>query len=187
MPMVNGESSYRRFLDGDDSGFVEIIRDYKDGLIFYLNGFVCDLHIAEELAEDTFVKIVTRKPRFSSKSSFRTWLYAIGRNVAIDYLKKRSKHREVPIDEIREMADYGADFEIGFLREERKITVHRAMCRLKPEYRQVLWLTYFEGFSNKETAAVMKKKVHNIETLVSRARQALREELMKEDFVYEEL
>ena len=117
--MDNGASSYRRFLDGDDSGFVEIIRDYKDGLIFYLNGFVCDLHIAEELAEDTFVKIVTRRPRFSSKSSFKTWLYAIGRNVAIDYLKKRSKHREIPIDEIREMTDDETDFESIFLREAR--------------------------------------------------------------------
>lgn len=185
--MDNGACSYRRFLDGDESGFVEIIRDYKNGLIFYLNGFVCDLHIAEELAEDTFVKIVIRKPRFSGRSSFKTWLYAIGRNVAIDYLKKRSRHREIPIDEIRGMTDEEADFENEFLREERRITVHRAMCRLKAEYRQILWLTYFEGFSNKEAAAVMKKKVHSIETLVSRARQALREELGKEDFVYEEL
>ncbi|MBR3835621.1 MAG: RNA polymerase sigma factor [Clostridia bacterium] len=185
--MDNGVSSYYRFLDGDESGFVEIIRDYKDGLIFYLNGFVCDLYIAEELVEDTFVKIVIRKPRLSGKSSFKTWLYTIGRNVAVDYLKKRSKQKEFPIDEIREMTDEEAIFENKFLREERKITVHRAMCRLKPEYRQVLWLTYFEDFSNKETATVMKKKVHNIETLVSRARQALKEELEKEDFVYEEL
>ncbi len=185
--MDNGASSYRRFLDGDDSGFVEVIRDYKDGLIFYLNGFVRNLHIAEELAEDTFVKIVTRKPRFTGKSSFKTWLYVIGRNVALDYLKKHSKHKLIPIDEIQEMTDEEADFENEFLREERKVTVHRAMCRLKSEYRQILWLTYFEGFSNKEAAAVMKKKVHNIETLVSRARKALKEELEKEDFVYEEL
>ena len=185
--MDNGASSYRRFLDGDESGFVEIIRDYKDGLIFYLQGFVCDLHIAEELAEDTFVKIVTRKPKFSGKSSFKTWLYAIGRNVALDYLKKRSRRKEIPIDEICAMTVDEKIFEEDFMREERRITVHRAMCRLKSEYRQVLWLTYFEGFSNKETAAVMNKKIHSIEALVSRARRALREELEKENFIYEEL
>ena len=61
------------------------------------------------------------------------------------------------------------------------------MCRLKSEYRQVLWLTYFEGFSNKEIATVMNKKVHNIETLVYRARLALKEELDKENFIYEDL
>ena len=61
------------------------------------------------------------------------------------------------------------------------------MCRLKPEYRQILWLIYFEDFSNKEAAKIMKKKVHNIEVLASRARKALKEELEREDFIYEEL
>ena len=62
--MDNGASSYRRFLDGDDEGIVEIIRDYKDGLILYLNGFTRNISTAEELMEETFVKLATRKPRF---------------------------------------------------------------------------------------------------------------------------
>lgn len=52
--MDNGAGSYRRFLDGDDDGIVEIVRDYKDGLIFYINSYVNNIHIAEELTEDTF-------------------------------------------------------------------------------------------------------------------------------------
>ena len=47
--MDNGASSYRRFLEGDDSGIVEIIRDYKDGLILFLNRYVNNIHTAEEL------------------------------------------------------------------------------------------------------------------------------------------
>ena len=61
------------------------------------------------------------------------------------------------------------------------------MNKLKPEYRQVLWLVYFEGMTNKEAAAVMKKSVHNIETLVSRARKSLRKQLETEGFDYEDL
>ena len=61
------------------------------------------------------------------------------------------------------------------------------MQNLKPDYRQVLWLIYFENFSNREAAAVMKKSVHNIDTLVWRAKKALKAELFKEGFVYEEL
>ena len=57
--MDNGASSYRRFLEGDDDGIVEIIRDYKDGLILFLNRYVNNIHIAEELAEDTFFKEAT--------------------------------------------------------------------------------------------------------------------------------
>ena len=59
--------------------------------------------------------------------------------------------------------------------------------KLKSEHRQVLWLTYFEQLSNKETAMVMKKSVHSIENLLSRARKSLKFELEKENFDYEKL
>ena len=65
--------------------------------------------------------------------------------------------------------------------------MHKLLKKLKPEYRQVLWLVYFENFSNKDVAAVMRKSVHNIETLVYRARKALKSQLEMEGFVYEEL
>ena len=77
--------------------------------------------------------------------------------------------------------------ESSYLKEERKIIIHRALQKLKAEYRQILWLIYFENFSNKEAALVMKRKVHSIETLVYRARGALKSQLEKEGFVYEEL
>ena len=68
----NGASSYRRFLNGDDEGLTEIVRDYKDGLMLYLNGFVNNISTAEELMEETFFKIITKKPRFREKNPFKT-------------------------------------------------------------------------------------------------------------------
>ena len=184
--MDNGASSYRRFLDGDEKGLVEIIRDYKDGLILYLNSFVADISLAEELAEDTFVKLGIRKPRFSGRSSFRTWLYAIGRNVAIDHIRKESKRKTENIDDHYDLSDE-EPLENTYIREEQKIAVHRAMRSLKPEYRQVLWLTYIEGFSNRETAGIMRRSVHSVETLVYRARQSLKKVLETEGFTGEDL
>ena len=61
------------------------------------------------------------------------------------------------------------------------------MEKLKPEYRQVLWLVYFEGFTHREIARVTGKTTHNIEGLVGRARRALKTALQKEGFIYEEL
>lgn len=177
--MENGESSYRRFLAGDENGLVELVRDYKDGLIFYLNSFVRDLTVAEELAEDTFVRLGIRRPHFSGRSSFRTWLYAIGRNEAIDCLRRRSRSREVPEDECAALPDLETP-ETAYLREEKSRIVHRAMQRLRSEYRQILWLLYFENFSCREAAKVMKKSVHAVETLAYRARQALKSELLRE-------
>ena len=186
--MDNGASSYRRFReDGDESGLVEIIRDYKDGLILYLNSFVGNIHTAEELAEDTFVLLGIKKPKDKGKGSFKTWLYTIGRNVAIDYLRQNSKRINVSIDDCPELVSEEQNLELSFIKEERKITVHRALGKLKSEYRQVLWLVYFENFNIKQVAAVMKKSAHNIETLVYRARKALKSQLELEGFVYEEL
>ncbi len=186
--MDNGASSYRRFReDGDESGLVEIIRDYKDGLILYLNSFVGNIHTAEELAEDTFVLLGIKKPKDKGKGSFKTWLYTIGRNVAIDYLRRISKRIEISADDCSELACDEQNLELAFIKEERKITLHRTLGKLKPEYRQILWLVYFENFSIRQAATVTKKSVHSVETLVYRARKALKSQLELEGFVYEEL
>ena len=185
--MDNGAESYRRFLQGDDKAFVEIIRDYKDGLILYLNGFVNNILTAEELTEDVFFKLVTKKPRFNEKSSFKTWLYTIGRNTAVDYLRRNSKQKEVSAEEIREIEDERLSLEQSYIKQEKLLYIHRALEKLKPEYKQVLWLVYFEDFSQKETAKIMKKSVHSVETLVYRARLALKAELEKGGFIYEDI
>ncbi len=186
--MDNGASSYRRFRDeGDESGLAEIIKDYRDGLIFYLNGYVNNIYVAEELAEDTFVLLGTKKPKDKGIGSFKTWLYTIGRNIAINYIKRRARLKENSLDDCQELISEEENLEIVFIKEERKIMVHRALKKLKPEYHQVLWLTYFEDFSNKEAAMVMKKSVHNIETLIYRARKSLKSQLEMEGFIYEEL
>lgn len=185
--MDDGANSYRRFLNGDEIGFVEIVRDYKDGLILYLNSLVNNICIAEELTEDTFVKLGIKKPRYVEKASFKTWLYAIGRNVAIDYMRKNFKYNQVSMDSCSELICDEVSLENSYIREENKIILHKAMRKLNPEYRQVLWLIYFEGFSNKEAAKIMKKTVHSVETLAYRARLSLKAELEKENFVYERL
>ncbi len=185
--MDNGASSYRRFREsGDDSGLIEIIKDYRDGLIFYLNSIVGNIHTAEELAEDTFVLLGTKKPRDKGNGSFKTWLYTIGRNIAINYLKKISKRKEISIDDCIELKSQ-TDLEENYIKEERKVILHRCMQKLSPQYRQILWLVYFEDFSLKDTAKLLKISTHNAETLVYRARKSLKKELETEGFIYEEL
>ena len=142
--MDNGASSYRRFRDdGDESGLAEIIRNYRDGLIFYLNSFVGNIHIAEELAEDTFVLLGIKKPKDKGKGSFKTWLYTIGRNLALNYLKRNASVTKVSIDDCQELISEEESLELSYIKEEQKIMIHRALRKLKLEYRQVLWLIYF--------------------------------------------
>ena len=96
--MDNGACSYRRYLAGDDSGLADIIREYRDGLIFFLTGLLGDVRAAEETAMDTFVLLGVKKPRDSGKAAFRTWLYTIGRRLAIDRLRREKRRRELPLE-----------------------------------------------------------------------------------------
>ena len=184
--MDNGASSYRRFLDGDDTGMTEIVRDYKDGLLLYLNSYINNLSIAEECVQNTFIKLAIRKPTFRGESSFKTWLYKISRNIAVSHIRKISRHHKASPDECENMVAE-TDLENEYLKEEQKIIVHRAIRRLKKEYQQVLYLTYFEDFSNIETAIIMRKSRKQVENLLYNARKAMRSELEKEEFHYEEL
>jgi len=184
--MDNGASSYRRFRDnGDDSGLDEIIMDYSDGLMLYLTSIVGNIWTAEELTEDTFVLLGTKKPKFKGNSSFKTWLYTIGRNLALKHLKKAAKYSAVPIEEISELSSDEEAVEDAYIKKEQQIMVHRAMRKLNPEYQQILWLTYFEGLTSKEAAIVMKKSVRSVESILYRAKKSLRSQLEMEGFDYE--
>ncbi len=179
-----GDASYNRYLNGDDNGIGELIREYRDGLILFLNNYVRNINTAEELCEDTFVKLAVKKPHFRGNCSFKTFLYSIGRNIALDYLRKN--RNRVPMEELDDIEDK-ASLEREYIKQEQKRTLHSALKKLKPEYGRILWLTYFEELSNKEAAVVMGKSTHAIETLVYRARNALKSQLESEGFVYEEL
>ena len=184
--MDYGASSYRRFLVGDDSGLAEVIRLYKDGLMFYINGYVHDISMAQDLTEDVFFKLAVKKPHFREEALFKTWLYTIGRNLALNRLRKLSRHKECSTEGL-EISSEEELLEQRCLKNERNACLYRAMAQLKPEYREVLHLLFFEGMKNAEAAKVMKKNTRQIENLAYRAKRSLRSRLEKEDFDVEGL
>ena len=184
--MDNGASSYRRFLEGEKEAIVEILSEYSSGLILFLNSITSNMSLSEDIAEDVFCELLLKKPGYSSKSSFKTWLYAIARYKAFHLMKRKKRFSDSPVYEMYDLADK-EDLERKCLKTEQKIQLHRALENINPDYSQVLHLTYFEGFSNSEAAKIMKKTNRQIENLIYRAKTALKKELEKEGFVYEEL
>lgn len=180
-----GANSYKCFLDGSRDAFSFIIQEYKNPLMLYINSFVGNIHTAEELTQETFVQIGLKKPRFKGKSSFKTFLFSIGRNVTLNYLRKAARENRVSIEDFREIISDEKSIEKEYLKKEDKIIVHKAMKNILPQYRQILYLVYFEGLSNSEVAAVMKKTKHSVETLKYRAEKAIKLQLEKEGFIYE--
>lgn len=183
--MKSSAADYLRFLAGDENALIAIVTAYADGLILYLNTYVQDLQVAEELAEETFVKLVLKRPQIRKEDAFKSWLYTIAGNVAKDYLRKHRK-MDISLEDCAEISD-GEALENAYIRNEDKRLLHKTMGKLKREYRQILWLIYFEGFSHREAALVLGKTAHNTEVLASRARKTLRDKLLEEGYVYEGL
>lgn len=180
--MDNGACSYRRFLDGDDEGFVQIVKEYKDGLMLFINGYVGNVYVAEELMQDCFFKLLTKKPRFTPKHTFKSWLYTIGRNMALNYIRRKGDTVE-----LNELVADEQDVLREYISKETRLEVLSALKKLNADYRQVLWLVYFEGMSPSDAAYAMKKSPRQISNLLYRAKAALKTILEKEGYIYEEL
>ena len=185
--MDNGASSYRRFIAGDETGIVEIIHLYRDGLILYINSFTRNTDEAEDIAEDVFLKLIMKKPKYNGKTSFKTWLYTIAGNLARDYWRKNSRYDRVSLGSLSELSGDELELERLYLKEENKIQLHHSMRKLSSEYRQILWLIYFEGMTNKEASKIVGKSVHTTGNLVYKARKALKIQLERDGFIYENL
>ncbi|MGM9637651.1 MAG: RNA polymerase sigma factor [Eubacteriales bacterium] len=177
--MENGESSYRRFLNGDETAFDEVVKLYLDSLIFFINRYVGDVMAAEDLAVDTLLELVIHPHRYDFKRSLKTYLFAIGKNKAFNYLKR---HRRV---EYTEKSDDFADLaslEDSVLANERSRELSHALDKLPDDMRICLHLIYFEELSYKDAAVVMKKSVKQIDNLLYRAKNQLRQMLPGDDF-----
>ena len=184
--MDNGAEYYRCFLNGEKEALNKLIHEYWDGLALYLGNFTDNFTEAEEIAEETFVKLYTDKPDYSGRSSFKTWLYGVGRNTALYHMRKRKKFRETPIDEEYDISDK-EDIENCYVKTEDRKQLLRAIEKLNPDYRQVLYLVYFENFSNTETAKIMGRSERQIRNLLYRSKGSLKELLLREGFEYEGL
>ena len=173
------EAIYRRFLEKRDEGDLRVLLErHGDGLVLFLYGMVHSMEDAEELMLDAFAQAAAGAG-FAGRSAFRTWLFAIGKNLARRQLRRSrrvaSARQESP-DEAAPPPD------LGLLNQERNRQLYRAMQRLNDEYRQILVLLYFEEMSREEAARVMGKSIRQVYHLADRGRAALKRELERMGF-----
>lgn len=170
--MDNGASSYRRFLDGDESAFDDLMKELFRGLVFFIDRYVHDTHAAEDIAIDTFSELVVHRHRYNFKVTLKTYLYMVGRSRALDYIKHRKIINFVELSEADSLSDEKS-LEEMVLADERKRTVNAALAKLPEDMRVVVHLIYFEEMTYEEAAKVMKKKRKQVDNLLYRAKKEL--------------
>lgn len=174
---------------GRDSAFRELIRRYERPVFSLIYRMVRDRELAEDLAQDTFVKVLNHIDRYRPEFKLSSWLFKIANNVAIDHLRKRqldtismdgSPHAQTA-DAIEATSfDVVVDQESALDELEARemgAAIEKAISSLRPEYRSCIMLRHVEGRSYEEIAATLDLPLGTVKTYIHRARHELREAL----------
>ena len=176
------EELYRRFLDGDDTTFEELVTLLRGSLTRYINTFVNDYREAEDLMIDAFAELAVNS-KYKGLSSLKTYLFSIGRNITIKHIKKYRSGRNLPIEAVGKVSEYISSLpELNFIAKEQKAQLHSAMKLLKQEYFEVLYLIYFENMSYNDAGKTMKKTAVQVDHLLRRAKSSLKSIMEAENY-----
>jgi RNA polymerase sigma-70 factor (ECF subfamily) len=172
---------------GREPAYRELLRRYERPVFSLVFRMVRDRTVAEDLAQDTFIKILNHIDRYRPEFKFSSWLFKIANNVAIDYLRKRQLNT-ISIDgspnastasEIESSRFDIADKSESALEEmeakELGSAIEHAVAQLRPEYRSCILLRHVEGRSYEEIAATLDLPLGTVKTFIHRARHQLRE------------
>lgn len=184
MMPYNGLDDYNRYLKGDKSALDKLVRTYSDSLTRYAYCYLCDTAAAEDVMEEAFATLLVKRKHFQDDSHFHAYLYKVARNKSIDHIRRRAS--QLPLGDIEELLS-SDNPEDAFMKKERNRVIYITMQGLPPQYRDVLYLNYFEGLTMEEVCRIMKKNKKQVYNLLARAKATLKDLLLKEGITHEDL
>ncbi|MBA3444037.1 MAG: sigma-70 family RNA polymerase sigma factor [Gemmatimonadales bacterium] len=174
---------------GKETAYRELIRRYERPVFALLFRMVRDRELAEDLAQETFVKALNAIESYRPEFKFSSWIFKIGNNAAIDHLRRReldtlsldgSPHAETPEAMQATALQIGARQESPLDTVEAKElggAIEAAIGSLRPEYRSCILLRHVEGRPYEEIAEILNLPLGTVKTYIHRARNELRQAL----------
>lgn len=170
---------------GDPRAFVEIVELYNSKIFYLAYRMLSNRHEAEDVVQDTFLRVYRNLDRYDENQKFSTWIYRIGTNLCIDRLRKRKPNYSLDAEmNDQEGIDGYAMFpsddrtpETYLLVSETQQLVHEAIESLPAKYKTVMVLRYLKDMSLQEISDVLDMPVTTIKTRVHRGREFLRKKL----------
>lgn len=176
-------------LEGREAAHRELIRRYERPVFSLVFRMVRDRELAEDLTQDSFIKVLSHLDRYRSEFKFSSWLFKIANNVAIDWLRRKkidtvsldgSPHAATAAEIEATTFDVAARQETALEEMEARelgTAIERAIAKLRPEYRSCIMLRHVEGRSYEEIAATLDLPLGTVKTYIHRARHELRKAL----------
>lgn len=166
---------------GETAAFETLLRRWENPVFTFLRQMLGDAEEAQDLTQDTFVKVYGEARRYQAAGKFRSWLFRIAGNLARSQLRRRQIIRWVPfIVSFYDQAQQHYGPERGLEREDDIARVRRALERLPARQRQAVILRRYESMSYKEIAESLGSSVAAVQALLNRAMNTLRGELLAE-------
>lgn len=172
-----------RVQTGDEAAFGQLMERWELPVKRLLGRLVLNAAEAEELAQDTFVRVWQQRERFRAGAEFRPWVFAIAVNLARQRLRWWRRRPVVSLDAWmeagRELAASGPAADTALERRERAESVQRALAGLSADLREALILAEYEQLSHAEIAAATGGTAKAVESRLYRARAILRKQLVR--------
>jgi RNA polymerase sigma-70 factor (ECF subfamily) len=175
--------------EGREPAFRELVRRYERPVFSLIFRMVRDRELAEDLAQDSFIKVLNNIDRYRPEFKLSSWLFKIANNVTIDHLRRRqlatvsldgSPHAATAAEAQATSLDIESRGESALeAMESRELgsAIEQAIGKLRPEYRSCILLRHVEGRSYEEIAATLDLPLGTVKTYIHRARHELREAL----------
>ena len=180
-----------RVAAGDSEAFETLLARYQGPIIGFLHGMLGEREDALDAAQEVFVRVFTQAHRYQPQAPFRSWLYRIATNLAIDQVRRRRRRlfgllpsrpfraadasdERNPLDDV---ASPGASALEQLIDAERDTAVARAVATLPAPYRMALVLRDLQDLSYEEVADVLGCRVGTVKSRINRARNLLRDKL----------
>jgi RNA polymerase sigma factor (sigma-70 family) len=174
---VTDEEVMNRVKSGNVKMLAILFERYHVKMYNYFLRLAGSKSVSEDLTQEVFLRILKYRDTFRYKSKFTTWMYQIGRNIHIDYLRKHKK--EVPLDEQwEEEIATETQPEQKTLEEQDMMFLHKALSRLTPAKKEVLVLSRFQGMKYQEISQLLGCSLSTVKVQVHRAIKDLRKTYM---------
>jgi RNA polymerase sigma-70 factor (ECF subfamily) len=175
--------------DGDEAAFRELIRRYQRPIFSIIYRMVGDRELAEDLAQETFIKVLNAIDSYRPEHKFSSWIFKIANNAAIDHLRRReldtlsldgapdaltTERREATALQVRDRTESPLE---ELEARELGSQIEQAIGRLRPEYRSCIMLRHVEGRAYEEIAEILGLPLGTVKTYIHRARAELRAQL----------
>ncbi len=185
---VTDEQLIARFQVGDVQAFDILVRRYKDQLLNFIYRFVGNRSDAEDIVQETFLRVYKNKHYYKEIAKFSTWVYTIAGNLAKTELRRRKRHKIFSVSNfVNEERDY--DIPDREHSPERKVDssiqeniIQKAIGKLPTKFKEVIILRDIQGFAYEEISQILNIPLGTVKSRVNRGRLKLQEDLK---FLYE--